>query len=174
MAPNAYLSRRSSTRAAWSFGPVSGTGRLRDAIVALNHAFELRDCPDKTGFEFSNQLTLFEDPQTAGCIRYELGSCPGPCAGLCSTGTYRERVERATSFLQGQDRGVLKLLEQEMDEAAASLAFETAAIKRDYLQQLRIRTRRQRHFFFTNHNSQMIQYLVPQDVFHNVRRLSRT
>ncbi len=141
-APNAFLARQVSQKAAQSFGPISGTGRLREAIVAINHAFELRDCPDKTGFGFSNQLQLFDDPRAAGCIRFELGSCPGPCASLCNSKTYSNNADRVTSFLEGTDVSILNTLEQTMTEAANSSAFETAAIIRDYLHDLKWLDRR--------------------------------
>ena len=135
-APNAYLARRVSHKTAKTFGPISGTNRLRLAIISLNQVFRLRDCPDKTKFEFNNQRTLFDDPATAKCIRYELGSCPAPCAGMCSTRGYQQNVQRAMDFLEGRDNSILIKLEYEMLEAAKNHAFEVAAVLRDYLENL--------------------------------------
>ncbi len=135
-APNAFLARKTSPRTAKTFGPISGTNRLRQAIISLNQAFRLRDCPDKTKFEFNNQQTLFDDPATAKCIRYELGSCPAPCAGLCSARGYQENVQHAINFLEGRDSSILLKLEHDMLEAARKQAFEVAAVLRDYLDHL--------------------------------------
>ena len=129
--PNARLSRKYLASARHSYGPISGTGNLSQAIVSLNQVFQLRDCPDKTGFEFSNQQLLFDDPSTAKCIRYELGTCPGPCAGCCSATTYQANVDRAVRFLEGRDSQTLPDLESRMKRAAADQAFEKATILRD-------------------------------------------
>ncbi len=135
-APNAYLARQISPRVEQAFGPIAGTRRLRWAIECLNHEFQLRDCPDKTGFEFNDQLQLFEDLSTAQCIRYELGTCPAPCAGLCSAGDYQQRVDQLVQFLKGQDRTLLKRLKSSMRTAARDQAFERAANIRDRLEHL--------------------------------------
>ena len=135
-APNAFMARRISKRTSLTFGPIRGTNQLRHAIIALNQAFRLRDCPDKTRFDFNNQRTLFDDPATAKCIRYELGSCPGPCAGACSQSEYQANVGRAVDFLEGRDSSILDELEVRMRKAAEQHAFEVAAVLRDYLDQL--------------------------------------
>jgi excinuclease ABC subunit C len=135
-APNAFLARKTSPRSTRTFGPISGTNRLRQAIISLNQSFRLRDCPDKTRFEFNNQRTLFDDPATAKCIRYELGSCPAPCAGMCSARGYQENVQRAIDFLEGRDSSILLRLEHDMLEAARKQVFEVAAVLRDNLDHL--------------------------------------
>jgi excinuclease ABC subunit C len=130
-APNARLTRQFSPAAAHCFGPISGTKRLRDAIFDLNRCFQLRDCPDKTKFNFSDQKRLFEDSRSAKCLRYELGTCPAPCAGACSFHAYHRNIERAVQFLNGADRSVLSHLQQQMNRFAAVQAFERAARLRD-------------------------------------------
>ncbi len=135
-APNAYFTRRITEKAAFSFGPISGTGRLRAAVESINQCFHLRDCPDNTKFEFNNQSSLFDNPQTAKCLRYELGTCPGPCAGNCSIRSYHSNVERAIEFVNGNDASILSLLDHRMKTASANHAFERAAIERDHLANL--------------------------------------
>ncbi len=136
LAPNAYFTRRITDKAAHAFGPVAGTGRLRAAVESINQSFHLRDCPDKTKFEFNNQPQLFANPRTAKCIRYELGSCPGPCAGICSKGHYHGLVEQAIEFIRGKDDRILSLLDQQMKAASESQLFERATILRDHMNNL--------------------------------------
>ncbi len=141
-APNAFLARRMTPKATFAFGPIAGTGRLRSAIVSLNQVFRLRDCPDKTKFEFNNQQQLFSDTATAKCIRYELGSCPGPCAGHCSQSGYRQLVDQAVRFLNGKDTSTLQRLDREMQKSASECHYERAAVLRDHLENLRWLDRR--------------------------------
>ena len=130
-APNAMLQRQLTTRAKHRFGPILGTQQLREAIDNLNNVFSLRDCPDKTTIQFSNQLKLFDEGQTAKCIRHELATCPAPCAAACSQAEYMSSVKRAIDFLNGFDRSILDSLKRRMENAAARHSFETAAIFRD-------------------------------------------
>ena len=134
LAPNVFFTRRVTEKAAMVFGPIAGTGRLRGAVESMNQIFSLRDCPDKTKFRFANQKMLFDNPQSAGCIRYELGTCPGPCASLCDTRQYMTHVQKATDFLIGgvQSKQVLDRLQRTMKEAALAQNFERAAVVRDH------------------------------------------
>lgn len=152
-AANAYFTRRITSKATRAFGPIAGTGRLRAAVDSINQVFRLRDCSDKTKFEFNNQQQLFTNPLTAKCIRYELGSCPGPCAGNCSSSDYNDLVKQATDFIEGTNLSILKSLDEKMQSAAQACSFERAAILRDHLDSLNWFTRRmkalryaQKHF----------------------------
>ena len=135
-APNMRLARRLPDKYLHAYGPIRGTKRLRGALNSLNHVFNLRDCPDKTKFEFQNQGFLFDNPVSAACIRYELGSCPGPCAGKCDSSQYTSLVNDAVAFLNGKRPEVLNQIESKMREAALREAFESAAIYRDSWKQL--------------------------------------
>ncbi len=141
-APNAIFTRQLNRKMKHVFGPIAGTGRLRAAVDSLNQVFRLRDCPDKTQFEFNNQQQLFQLAPTAKCIRYELGSCPGPCAGNCSTSEYRRLVEQAVRFLQGTDNTILPSLEHGMQAAATAHHYERATVLRDHLDNLQWLSRR--------------------------------
>lgn len=141
-AANAKFVRRISSGLSHAYGPIAGTGKLRSAVYSLNQVFQLRDCPDKTTFTFNNQPTLFDNPESAKCIRFELGSCPGPCARLCSKSQYRKNVDAAIDFLEGRDLSALGRLEHQMHEAAAKQSFERAVVLRDHFDQLTWLSRR--------------------------------
>lgn len=128
-APHAFLTKRLSTRTQRAFGPIVGTAELGEAVAALNQVFQLRDCPDKTGFRFGEQLALFSDlGERAQCLRYELGSCPAPCGGFCTRPDYQRRVENAIRFLEGRDGETVPRLERAMLQAAGAQQYERAAI----------------------------------------------
>ena len=139
IAPNVFFTRRVTSKAEFSIGPISGTGRLRAAVESMNQIFQLRDCPDKTKFSFNEQLRLFEDPASPKCIRYELSSCPGPCAGLCDRKDYLANVQQAMDFLLGgvTSKKTLDGLQQKMKDAALAHQFERAAVLRDHFRNLR-------------------------------------
>lgn len=135
-APRAFVSRQITQRSQWAIGPIAGTGRLTSAVEALNQTFRLRDCPDRTKFHFNEQRQLFGPVSSPGCIRFELGSCPAPCAARCSKQDYLNQVQQVIAFLSLQDVSVLERIQSQMETASAHQQFETAALLRDRWQQL--------------------------------------
>ncbi len=135
-APTIFFARTVSPRAEMAVGPIAGRGELREAVAALNYVFQLRDCSERVRLRFSDQLQLFDAGGSAGCLRYELSSCPGPCAGGCSRQSYGRNVERARRFLGGKDAAVLRELELEMVRTASDGRYERAAVLRDQLSRL--------------------------------------
>lgn len=136
-APNLFATTQLTNRVAKVFGPIPGRGQLAEAAVCCNYLFRLRDCPEKTKFEFSNQLQLFDEPARAKCIRHELGSCPAPCAGRCSKREYGTGLDATFEFLEGRDREIVKRIEREMHDAAAGQQYERAAVLRDRYKSIR-------------------------------------
>jgi excinuclease ABC subunit C len=136
VAPRAFVTRRLTDRSQWAIGPIAGTGRLQAAVEAINQTFRLRDCPDRTKFHFNDQRQLFGDIASAGCIRFELGSCPAPCAGRCSSRSYLKQVREVIDFLSLRNIGVLEKMESQMAQASAGQQFEKAVVLRDRWQHL--------------------------------------
>jgi excinuclease ABC subunit C len=68
---------------------------------------------------------------------YQIKRCSGPCVGLIEPTRYAEDVQMAAMFLQGRQQDVIGSLSAAMDQAAARLAFEQAAVYRDQIQSLR-------------------------------------
>jgi excinuclease ABC subunit C len=118
------------------FGPLPGIKRHREAVEQLNRRFLLRDCSQKTPMRFADQRDLFPGGRIPGCLRFDLGTCLGPCAGLCTSRRYSQAVQRALRFLRGEDQSMLTGLEQAMREAAGAQSFERAAVLRDAWQML--------------------------------------
>jgi excinuclease ABC subunit C len=136
-APYAYATREPNGREMAVYGPFVGAARARDAARRLNDTFRLRDCSQRQTMRFAEQRDLFALELAPGCLRYDIGTCAGPCAGFCSRTTYFERVQSVRSFLEGIDRQVLKDLEAEMTAASAAQQYERAMATRDKLADLR-------------------------------------
>jgi excinuclease ABC subunit C len=130
-APYAFLAVRPPARVLAQFGPVPAGERARQAVRRLNDWFQLRDCSQSQEMFFTEQAELFPMTRGAGCLRFELGTCLGPCVAACSRSSYRERVQAAAAFLAGTERTPLEILQREMNAASAALAFERAAELRD-------------------------------------------
>jgi excinuclease ABC subunit C len=130
-APYAYVAPQPNHRAQQSFGPVPSKRRLGDALRQVNKWFHLRDCPDRVAMVFADQLELFAAERRPQCTRFELGTCPAPCAAGCTSGDYLANLAAAKQFLEGNNTELLDRLEAEMLAAAAQCEFERAANLRD-------------------------------------------
>jgi excinuclease ABC subunit C len=130
-APYAFLTRRPGRTALACFGPIPGGLRAAEGVRRVNDCFQLRDCPQAQDMIFADQAHLFPVQAGAGCLRYEIGTCLGPCLAACSQRGYAARVRQARAFLEGADQKPLHALEQQMQTAAAAEQFERAAALRD-------------------------------------------
>lgn len=128
-----HLTREPTGKELAIYGPFSGRGRSEEAVRRLNHFFGLRDCPAKTRMSFADVGRLFEDDRAPQCLRYELGTCLGPCAGLCTSGAYSVAAKTAKGFLDGRSREPVLDTMKKMEAASGELRFEQAAVLRDRL-----------------------------------------
>jgi excinuclease ABC subunit C len=136
-APYLYLARLPPADALACFGPLHGRERVGEAVRRLNDCFRLRDCEQSQKMHFADQRELFPVLRLAGCLRYEIGTCSGPCASQVSRSSYGRQARAARAFLDGTDDGPLRTLEREMVAASAAQAYERAAALRDKLDVLR-------------------------------------
>ena len=121
------------------YGPFPRVGRVAQTIRDLGHSLGLRDCAGATPMHFADQLDIFGAvDRTPGCMRAELGSCLGPCAGMVTSKDYDRRLDEARRFLENRTRTPLHRIQEQMEQAAGRLDFEYAAILRDRLARLRI------------------------------------
>lgn len=126
-----FLSRLPPRDAIACEGPFQGAGRMGRAVEALNKHFRLRDCTNSQTFHFTDQLSLFDLEHRPGCLRYEIGTCSGPCAAAVSLAQYDAQILAARSFLDGFNDEPLSATREAMERAAATMNFERAASLRD-------------------------------------------
>jgi len=107
------------------FGPFPSAGAVREGMAILQKVFQLRTCENSV---FANR--------SRPCMLHQIQRCTGPCVGLISEADYQQDVSDATLFLQGKANEVVEGLQRQMEEAAATLAFERAARLRDKIARL--------------------------------------
>lgn len=122
------------------FGPFRRVGMLRDAVRALADATGLRDCAHD---DIAGRAPRTRVP---GCLRYDLGTCMGPCIGEADAPSYAAQALDARAFLEGTSDGPVRSLVGAMERASIDLAFERAAVLRDRLERVRWLHERVQHF----------------------------
>jgi excinuclease ABC subunit C len=104
------------------FGPFPNAGSVRETLQGLQKLFRIRNCRDSF---FANR--------SRPCLQHQIGRCSAPCVGLIDPQTYGQDVDAAVKVLEGRSQEVNALLHARMEEAAAALRFERAALIRDQL-----------------------------------------
>jgi len=120
--PRILFSREMKKDRSKYFGPYTSAAAVKDTIELMNKLYQLRTCNRKLPRDIG-----LDRP----CLNYHIKQCLAPCQGYISKEEYRERVEQALDFLNGNYKPILKDLEQKMQEASEQLAFEDAIRYRD-------------------------------------------
>lgn len=126
-APKLYIGATPGGDDTLHYGPFASVGRLRDAVRTLQDLLGLRDCALDMPIVYSEQGDLFATPRRAGCIRYELRTCTGPCGGFVGELEYGRRVDAAVAFLEARHIAPLDRVVVEMTAAADKRHYERAA-----------------------------------------------
>lgn len=135
-APYVYVTKSPTGKERGCYGPLVVRPRSEDAARRLNDWFRLRDCPQTVTLTFREQGELFDQDRAAKCLRFEIGTCRGPCVAACTSQEYGEGVRAVKAFLDGRDRTILRTIREMMEQAAAGFEFEKATALRDRLQAL--------------------------------------
>lgn len=108
------------------FGPFPNAGAVRESMQLLQKVFRLRTCEDSV---FAHR--------SRPCLLHQIHRCTAPCVGLIDDAAYAEDVRSAELFLDGQEDAVFGRLNARMNEAAAGMRYEEAAVYRDQISALR-------------------------------------
>ncbi len=123
--PVPSLTRAAHVRGVRYFGPFADVGSLRRTLDELAQAFPLRTCT-RHKFQYHERLGR-------PCLLFDIGRCPGPCAGRIDEAAYAERVEAWASFFEGRVAPLRARLSAQMRAAAQAQDYEAAARSRDGL-----------------------------------------
>ena len=122
--PRVLFSRQQKKDKSRYFGPYTSAGAVKDTIEMINKLYQLRTCnrnlPKDTGKE-------------RPCLNYHIHQCDAPCQAYISKEAYREKIDAALEFLNGNYTGIIKSLEEKMLQASEDMEFEKAIEYRELL-----------------------------------------
>jgi excinuclease ABC, C subunit len=110
------------------FGPYPNATAAKEAARLLNRLFPFRKC---------RQLP------TRPCLYYHLEQCLAPCVAEVPQNIYEGMRKEVSSFLKGDQSGILALLEDKMKIASEALMFERAKEYRDLIEDLKLLSEKQ-------------------------------
>ena len=148
--PRIFLTRQFIEDGSNYFGPFTNVRAARNLINIIKHIFKLRSCGEKI-------------PGKA-CLNFHINLCSAPCINKIDFKTYRESVDNAISFIQGNINSLLIRLSEEMQEYASSMLFEKAAVIRDIINNLSKIKNRQHIIMRKNKNIDFITVMKRGEV----------
>lgn len=131
--PRIFIVRSAQHDGARYFGPFTSSQAVHQTLDVLRRLFPYRTC---------NREITGEDARP--CLYYHIKRCTGPCIGAIDRAGYREVIDQAILFLEGKSEVVVAGMARRMEEAAAALDFERAAVLRDQVAAINTIIERQR------------------------------
>jgi excinuclease ABC subunit C len=117
------------------FGPFTSAAAVKDTIELINKLYGLRTC---------NRVLPRDIGLERPCLNYHMKQCCGPCNGHVTREEYRERIDKALDFLNGNYSVILKDLQEKMEAASEELDFENAARYRDLIASVKVVAQKQK------------------------------
>jgi len=116
--PRVLVTRQVKKGSGKYFGPYPNSTAAKEAARLLNRLFPFRKC---------RQIP------TKPCLYYHLEQCLAPCVEDVSPDVYVGMRKEVSTFLKGDQSGILALLHGKMLTASATLQFERAKEYRDLI-----------------------------------------
>ncbi len=108
-----------------AFGPYPNAYAVRESIQLLQKVFQLRTCEDSV---YANR--------SRPCLLHQIKRCTAPCVQRITPEAYARDVSESAQLLRGEATELIDHITEQMNAAAATLDFETAALLRDRLRML--------------------------------------
>lgn len=126
--PRVLFARRMRKDKAKYFGPYTSAGAVKDVIELVQKLYHIRTC---------NRNLPRDIGKERPCLYYHIHQCHGPCQGKVSQEEYHGQIQGALQFLNGNSDGILRELEEKMQQASEELRFEDAMEYRDLIGSIR-------------------------------------
>lgn len=128
--PRVEVTREPKDRGVKLYGPFANAGALRGAVQVLQKIFRFRTC--SLDIAAADERWRWFRP----CLLASIQQCTAPCNLRISKEDYRHGIKRLQMVLEGQKAALLEQLRADMQQAAAALQFEKAAVLRDEIHML--------------------------------------
>ena len=131
--PKVETTRRIQNDGSRYFGPYVAMWAVQNTLQTLRKAFPYLTC---------DRVITGKDPRP--CLFYDIKLCSAPCIGAVDQQQYRQIISELMDVLGGKSEGVVRRLNEAMNDAAERLDFERAAALRDQLRAIEYITRQHR------------------------------
>lgn len=142
--PRVFLTRKVRKDNAKYYGPYTSAGSVKDTIELLCKLYKIRTCTNKYDHTIYDGGASAEEKLGNACLYYHIHQCSAPCLGIVSREEYRESIQGALDFLNGNYKPLISELTDKMKREAEALDFEEAAITRDLIESVKAVAQKQK------------------------------
>ncbi|MCR5002550.1 MAG: excinuclease ABC subunit UvrC [Lachnospiraceae bacterium] len=142
--PRIFMTRKVRKDNARYYGPYTSAGAVKDTIELLCKLYKIRTCTHKYSADIYDGGASVEKNIKNACLYYHIHQCSAPCIGIVSRDEYKDSIQGAIDFLNGNYRPLLNELTERMNAQAESLEFEEAAQTRDLIESVRAVAQKQK------------------------------
>ena len=126
--PRVLFARQMKKDKAKYFGPYTSSGAVKDVIELVRKIYKVRSC---------NRTLPRDCGKERPCLYYHMQQCTAPCEGKVTQEEYRQNIDKAIRFLNGDSQEIIGELTEKMQAASDELRFEDAAGYRDLINSIR-------------------------------------
>ena len=130
--PRIFFTRKKINDGSTYLGPFTSVGKVRELLDFIKQNIPLRTC------KLNLAQRIIEQKKFKVCLEYHLGNCKGPCEALQSAEDYNDGLSQIQHILKGNLSAVINQYKKQMQEQAAQLDFEKAAIIKKKLEHLQL------------------------------------
>ena len=134
--PRIMICRKMNKDKAKYFGPYTDGQAVREVLDLINKLYGLRTC--------NKSLVAGNIKADRPCLNYHMNQCMAPCRGSVGAEEYKEKVNKALDFLNGNYNEIKKDIEEKMKKASDELKFEDAIKYRELLGNIKSITQKQK------------------------------
>ena len=124
--PQITFHRGNRSKTGRYFGPYASVGAARNALSILQKVFKVRQCDD-----------YFFNHRSRPCLQHQIDRCSAPCVDYIDKKKYRNDINCAIEFLEGNNQQLIERYVKSMDAASTNMDYEKAAEYRDKIEMLR-------------------------------------
>ena len=155
--PRVFVTRQVRRDGSRYFGPYTDVKNVRAALKSVRDIFMIRSCN-----YFIDEESIRKH-KIKVCLDYHIKKCEGPCEGLVSRERYNAMIDQVAALLQGKTASLIAELSGEMEQLAAQMKFEDAALVRDRIKGLQAYTEKQKVVDLDQTDRDIIGFAVDGD-----------
>ncbi len=133
--PRVLFVRRIKKDGSRYFGPYSDASAVKSTLNLVHRLFPIRSC---------KQQVKSGETVSRPCLQYHIKRCLAPCTGEVDKEEYRKLIDHICLLLDNKETEILKVLKEEMNQAAEALDYEKAAVIRDQIRDIEAVTAKQK------------------------------
>lgn len=123
--PRIFQTRTINKKYGTFFGPYTHLGAMHAVLDFIKKLYHPRTCRDTI-----TQETIAKGKHKP-CLEYHIKNCGGCCIGKQSYEDYQRNMQAAREILKGNTRNLLRMIWDEMQQAAEEMRFEDAQILKE-------------------------------------------